>query len=78
MKFESFKTESGGFRWRLREEGGQVVSVKSGKIMGLDSSPSTKKVSERTLTRILERLADGGRGDGKRRSGAAALKRAKG
>jgi hypothetical protein len=83
MKFESYKADSGGFRWRLREESGQVVSVRSGKIMGVASSPSKKKASERVLERSLERLASSKRsgtkvGGKKKRAPSTSLKTAKG
>lgn len=61
MKFESYKTEKGNFRWRLREESGKLISVKPGKIMGVTSSPSKKKASERVVDLSLERLAGSGR-----------------
>jgi len=61
MKFETYKSQDGEFRWRLREEGGRIVELKPGKIKGLPASPSKKKASEKVVSLSLKRDARNGR-----------------
>lgn len=60
MKFETYETAPGNYRWRLRDEKGEIVSVRPGKIMGLKASSKQKAVSERVVNEALKRLADNG------------------
>ena len=60
MKFETYKAKDGEFRWRLREDGGKIVSLKPGKIKGLPASASKKKASEKIVSLSLKRDAGNG------------------
>jgi hypothetical protein len=61
MKFETYRGKDGEFRWRIREEGGRIVTVKPGKIKGLGTSASKKKASERVVSLSLTQDGSNGR-----------------
>lgn len=54
MTFEVFRTAKGEYRWRLRDEKGEVVSVKPGKIMLPKQSPAQKRVYKRAVQIALK------------------------
>lgn len=59
MKFEAFKAEDGTFRWHLRDERGNVVSVKLGKVMLPRTSAGERQRYRQAMQDTLAKIASG-------------------
>lgn len=58
MKFETYRTDTGRYRWRVRDDEGKIVPIKPGRIMGLKGSPEAEKRSREAVQLILKRRSE--------------------
>jgi len=70
MKFETYEAAPGQYRWRLRNEAGEIISLRPGKIMGLGSA-ADMKAAELAVNMSLARLSAGATPRRRRRQGTA-------
>ena len=61
-QFETVKLPSGNYGWRMRDSEGKIVSIKPGKIMGIEVATKRRPL-QRALQQILENRTEVGAAD---------------